>query len=247
MQARYVLFAVLLLLAIVGLIYFVPMGDSPSSENGRASLPQISSESLVTDARNPIAAQKRRLDVEKVDDAFECISPSGIITCGAYQGGEVMYYAALVGSRKRLDEFGKAEIVKAQANTALNVAAALGDIKIVRQIYRMGTAHHAFDGVSVDEHASIHAANSGHVEVLKFFVENGLNVNQKFSDGYSDLFVEGLVGQHPAVIRYLLENGYQLDCDFRFPNGKSYLDVATELELVSVAESIQQECSRSVH
>ena len=238
-------FLILAVVALGGVMVWFYLTPEPLEKVAESEEPlPAPNEGPLAATGNPIAAQKGSLDGDEVERAFGCVDQDGVIACGRYKGGEVMYYAALTGSQEQLDKFGREPIVRSQANTAMNVAAALGDLATVRHIYALAEEYGALEAARIDEHAAIQAAAFGSVDVLDFFVEKGLNVNQKFSDGYTDLFVEALIGKNPSVVDYLLAHGYRMDCDFKFPNGKTYHDVASQLELPEVSRLIERECAK---
>jgi len=50
------------------------------------------------------------------------------------------------------------------------------------------------------------AAQKGYLDIVKFLVENGANINHQFENGYTPLHV-AICEDHSSVAEYLIKNG----------------------------------------
>lgn len=235
---RYLPVAVLL---AVGLLAFFLVEQNDDTDRV-AQLPTDSSSAALGSISNPLLVQRQEVLAGDLAGSFDCVDANGLFECGEFAGGEVLYYAALIGSKERIREFSQPSILERQGNTALNVVAAIGDLELVKYIHELNLSQTAYQKPSADEHAIVPATTFGHADVVKFFVDQGFDINEKFSDGYTDVFVEALMNRQKDVISYLLSSGYELDCLMRFPNGRTLKDVAAIQGLIDLVDMIDKRC-----
>lgn len=209
-------------------------------------------------ASNPVQQWRDRIDRDGMEESIGCADSTGMMTCGKYAGQQVLVYLALTGARERIPTFATREILVGQGDPAVAAAAALGDLRTVEVLVAEGAAHGLLDENHLQRyplfagsdargaHPAGSAAQFGHVDVLSFFVARGFDVNTKLSsDGVTDSFLQGLLGQKVEVVRYLLHHGYRVDCTFRFKNGRTYAQLADRLGFVEGASLIRTKCPNS--
>lgn len=195
------------------------------------------------DLDNPFENERRRLDSQGLHTSLKCVDSRGMMNCGMYEGQSALYFAVLLGSEGEVATLLQPEILNEHGIAALNVAAALGDLRIVKLLMSQETMRELYERLHFDRHPAIQAARFGNTETLELFVNQGLDTNQKFSDGYQDLFVEAVVQQQVEVARYLLESGYELNCQLVFPNGRSIDNVISGLRNKEIQNLYASHCS----
>jgi ankyrin repeat protein len=86
--------------------------------------------------------------------------------------------------------------------------AAAGDLLEIKRFYRF---HHSLDFKDYDDRGALHiAAAEGHLEVCKFLVKKGLDVNNE--DKYSRKpIVDALFKGHRDVVIFLKQEGTKID------------------------------------
>jgi len=195
---------------------------------------------------NVFQNERQGLDIQELHASLECVDSRGMINCGVYEGQSALYYAVLLGSEEEVAKLLRPEILNEHGIAALNAAAGLGDLKIVTLLMHQEAVLESYERLDFDRHPAIQAARFGNTEVLEFFVDQGLDTNQKFADGYQDLFVEAVIQRQVEAVRYLLESGYELNCQLVFPNGRSIGDLIRELGNREIQSLYASRCSNGI-
>lgn len=130
-------------------------------------------------------------------------------------------------SRKELGQMN----IKYDEITFLESAAA-GDLIAVRLFVESGmnvnTIVDVKPGGRVIEYAALHmAAGKGHLEVVKYLLDNGATVDIKGDDDITPLIMSIKNDNNPQVVNYLLDNGASANVTFK---GKTPYMIAKELE-----------------
>ena len=84
-------------------------------------------------------------------------------------------------------------------------ASYLGDIKTVKKLYKEGADINAESKASYNKTALMSASNAGRLEVVKFLISNGANVNYKNSKRY-DALGSALTGGKINVVKFLIKS-----------------------------------------
>ena len=227
-------------LAVVLVACWLILGESSKQEvlDNAEDVP-----TRAADLDNLFVNERRRLDIQGLHASLKCVDSRGMMTCGMYEGQSALYFAVLLGSEDEVAKVLQPEILNEHGLASLNVAAALGDLRIVKLLMSQETMRELYERLHFDRHPAIQAARFGNPEILKLFVNQGLDTNQKFSDGYQDLFVEAVIQQQVEVARYLLESGYELNCQLVFPNGRSIDNVISGLGNKEIQNLYASHCS----
>lgn len=241
-------------------IAYIGIGSYPDSKKrpDTVSDSAIQAAAAKNLATNPVEQWRDELDREALEQSLACVDSKGIMTCGKYIGQHALVHAVLIGSQARISELSTREILINQGDPAVAAAAAMGDLEAVKLLIAQGAAHSLLDqsqlqryplfagGDNKGAHPAGSAAEFGHVSVLSFFVEHGFDVNTKLSsDGVTDVFLQALLRQKIDVIRYLFNNGYRINCAFRFKNGRTYEAMAGALGFQDGASLIREKCAKS--
>lgn len=77
-------------------------------------------------------------------------------------------------------------------------------------------------------HPGAAAAEYGHLHIIDYLLGAGqLDINMQVTE-YLDLFVLAALNGREETALGLLDRGYAIDCDFRFPKGRTLREVAEE-------------------
>ncbi len=153
----------------------------------------------------------------------------------------------------------KLEHKSVDGRTALMIAAQLGHIDVVELLIKNGADIESKDYYGAN--ALMKAAQNGHYKIVELLNEKGANINSTDDDGWTALHYACLTGE-VKIIRYLIEDGinkkfrvdpivvaiesFQLSTVLllsqngfslanKLPDGKTYLEIAEEVNFMSVA------------
>ncbi len=87
-----------------------------------------------------------------------------------------------------------------------------GDLALVKKLYDEGADLNGESKVNYDTTALVTSANSGKIEVVKFLLSKGVDVNQKTS-GKSTALSGALLGGHVDVVKLLIEKKADVNFD----------------------------------
>ncbi len=87
-----------------------------------------------------------------------------------------------------------------------------GDLVLVKKLYNEGADINAESKANYDTTALVTAANSGKIEVVKFLLEKGVDVNQKTS-GKSTALSSALLGGHVEMVKLLISKKADVNFD----------------------------------
>ena len=120
--------------------------------------------------------------------------------------------------------------VKTPIGSWLHVAARHGDINIVKYLVESGLDINASGGTSGSKPINF-AASEGHIDVVKFFLDNGaiLDVGEPEKNPLFSAVHKG----HLEIAKLLVSNGIDITVDYGSKNAISFADECGQLEIAS--------------
>lgn len=104
----------------------------------------------------------------------------------------------------------KADDEKTQLNKALNLAASIGRLDQVEELLKKGADPQWRDPAGNGKTAMVRAVMSGKLEVVKFLVENGVDVHAPDGSGRYPVYF-CCIGSNVELLKFLLANGCDKD------------------------------------
>ncbi len=104
----------------------------------------------------------------------------------------------------------QADDEQTQLNKALNLAAALGRLDQVKELIKKGADPKWRDPAGNGKTAMVRAVMSGKVEVVKFLVENGVDVHSPDGSGRYPVYF-CCIGTNVEMLKFLLDHGCDKD------------------------------------
>jgi ankyrin repeat protein len=104
----------------------------------------------------------------------------------------------------------KADDEKTQLNKALNLAAGIGRLDQVKDLLKKGADPNWRDPAGNGKTAMVRAVMSGKVEVVKFLIENGVDVHSPDGSGRYPVYF-CCIGTNVDMLKLLLDNGCDKD------------------------------------
>ncbi|MEO1286888.1 MAG: ankyrin repeat domain-containing protein [Chloroflexota bacterium] len=112
----------------------------------------------------------------------------------------------------------------------LVTASATGNLEQVKALYSETPApyHDSFGQTwttakTIHEHALTIGAMVGHLDVVQFWVEQGVDIDAKASSSGDSTLLEAIMGGYDEVVQYLLEQGADAS-EVTYPTGNDTLD-----------------------
>lgn len=112
-----------------------------------------------------------------------------------------------------------------ELNQKLENACVVGNLDEVKELINQG-ANLKVEGRA--ENPFFYAAANGHLEVVKYFIENGVRINTKYNFGTTAI-CRAVGGGHYEVVDYLIDNGAKLDLTFEYAAASNRLEMVKHL------------------
>jgi ankyrin repeat protein len=142
------------------------------------------------------------------DEGPVVLSVFGIVAASFLVCGIALAAAGAGLAQQKKDD--KADDEKTQLNKALNLAAATGRLDQVKDLLKKGADPQWRDPAGNGKTAMVRAVMSGKVEIVKFLIENGVDVHAPDGSGRYPVYF-CCIGTNVELLKLLLANGCDKD------------------------------------
>ena len=152
-----------------------------------------------------------------------------------------LHEAAAAGDLPRVKELVEADPSLAKSYSpdgfpVLALAAVFGNLEVAKYMHAKGGDLNVVATNGSGYTALTGAVASGHTEIVKWLLENGVSANYSYANGYTPLLTAAANG-HLEILKALLDHGADLYA--KTTDGKNALAYADERKHTSVAEFLR--------